>query len=70
MKVGGITYIMEKIYYTVKEVQQLIGCGRDVAYSLVRSKAFPKTKIGKTYFVDKEEFEKWRKKNLYNEFII
>lgn len=58
------------LYYTVKDIQSIIGCGRDKAYSLARSKTFPSTKIGKTFYIDKEEFEKWRKKNAYSEIIL
>lgn len=57
-------------YYTVKDIQQIIGCGRDVAYALVHSKSFPSTKIGKTYYIDKVEFERWRKRYLYKEITI
>lgn len=58
------------LYYTVKDLQQLIGCGRNKAYELVNSKTFPSTKIGKTFYVDKEEFERWRKKNTYSQIIL
>ena len=57
-------------YYTVKDIQNILGCGRDKAYELVRSSTFPKTRIGKTLYIDKDEFEKWRKRNFYSEFKL
>ena len=57
-------------YYSVKDIQSIMGCGRDKAYQLVKSSSFPSTRIGKIMFIDKEEFEKWRKRNSYTEVFI
>ncbi len=60
----------EKMYYSVKDIQTILGCGRGKVYALIRLKTFPKTRIGGTYYIDKEEFEKWRKRNLYSEITL
>ena len=72
---GAILYLEMHImvssdYFSVIEIQQKFGCGRQKAYQIVNSKGFPKTKIGRTYYIDKAEFEKWRKRNLYLEVYI
>jgi len=62
--------MIEKMYYSVQDIQTILGCGRGKAYTLIKLKTFPKTKIGGKYYIDKEEFEKWRKRNLYTEIIL
>lgn len=54
---------MEKEFYLVKDIKEIIGCGLSVAYELMNSRNFPKIKIGKRYYVPKEEFEKWVERN-------
>lgn len=61
---------MANKYMTVKELIEELGTGRDATYNLVRSKTFPSIKIGKKYYIDREEFDKWRKRNLYSEIIL
>ena len=36
---------------TVKDLQSILGIGRDTAYALMHSQAFPAMKIGRRYFV-------------------
>lgn len=43
----------------VKDIMNYMHIGKDKAYALMRSKSFPSTQIGKTYFVTQENFEKW-----------
>lgn len=61
---------MGEVYYSVRDIQSIMGCGRDKVYALSNFKTFPKTMIRKTIYIDKEEFNKWRKRNLYSEVIL
>jgi len=47
------------VIYQVPELSQIMHIGRDKAYALMRSKAFPSTKIGSTYIVTKDKLEEW-----------
>ena len=42
-----------------KDVQKYLGIGRDKAYTLMKMKSFPSTRLGKTYVVTKENLFKW-----------
>lgn len=42
---------------TTKDLQVILKIGRDRAYALMRSKAFPSMKIGARYYVTKEALE-------------
>ena len=57
-------------YYSVNEIQEIIGCGRQKAYKIVNCKGFPKTRIGRSFYIDKKEFDKWRARNMYSEIYI
>lgn len=43
----------------VKDVQERLKIGRDAAYALMKSKAFPSMKLGGRYRVDAVLLEKW-----------
>ncbi len=43
----------------VKDLMEVLHIGRDKAYSLMRSKAFPSTQLGKNYFVTIDNLNKW-----------
>ncbi len=47
------------VIYQVPDIKQIMNIGRDKAYALMRSKAFPSTKLGSTYIVTKDKFEEW-----------
>jgi len=57
-------------YYSIKDIQELFGCGRSKAYDIIALPMFPKMRIGKTFYIDKAEFEKWRNKNLYSAVLL
>ena len=59
-----------KEYYTVQDIQDIYGCSRQKAYSIVGCKGFPKTKIRKTYYINIDEFKKWQSRNLYSEVLL
>lgn len=45
--------------YTVKEIQKILNIGKNTAYQLIESRPFPVIKIGNTYRISKEAFNKW-----------
>lgn len=57
---------MDKKMYTVKDIKEYFNCGINQAYSIVSKRDFPKIKIGRKYYVPKEQFEKWISRNAYN----
>lgn len=59
---------MEKLVYTVHELQTILGVGRSKIYSIVEKAykngdSFRVVKIGKNYFIPIETFNEW----LYGE---
>ncbi len=46
---------------STKDLMDILGIGRDKAYALMKSKSFPSTKIGRTYFVTSDNFKNWMK---------
>lgn len=61
---------VETMLLTVKDLQKRIPIGRDAAYALMHSKAFPSIKIGGRYFVDNAALEKWIEQYTFKEFYI
>lgn len=59
---------MKKLY-TVKDLREF-GFGRDKAYQLMHSKAFPSNKIGGRYYVSAEAFDEWLKRYANKEFLL
>lgn len=56
----GITNnISEKRCYTVKELQEILGISRPTVYELLRRELFSWVKIGTTYRISKNSFDKW-----------
>lgn len=51
-------------YYSVKDIQEILGVGRATTYRLVRSKGFPSITIGKQILIDKEAFVDWQRNQL------
>lgn len=54
---------VETMVLNVQELQMALGIGRDTAYALMRSRAFPSTKIGGRYIVAKDALKSWIKSN-------
>lgn len=50
---------VEKRTYTVPEIQNILGIGKNSAYSLVKSGAFRTVRIGGSIRVSKKSFDKW-----------
>ncbi len=49
----------DKRTYTVPEIQDILGIGKNSAYSLVKSGAFRTVRIGGIIRVSKKSFDKW-----------
>ena len=49
----------EKICYTVKELQEILGISRPTVYELLKMEVFSWVKIGTTYRISKNSFDKW-----------
>lgn len=47
---------------TVKQLQEYLNCGHDLAYQLVRRRDFPSFRIGKFFYIKKAEFVNWLEK--------
>lgn len=47
------------ILYDVQKIQDILHCGRNAAYNLMKSKDFPSIQIGKRLYIEKKEFERW-----------
>lgn len=51
--------IYDKRTYRIDEVMDILGIGRDAAYSLCKSGKFKVVKVGKTLRISKKSFDEW-----------
>lgn len=49
----------EKRIYTVDEIQDILGIGRNSAYNLVKSGVFHSVRIGGNIRISKKSFDEW-----------
>ena len=49
----------EKRIYTVEEIQNILGVGKNTAYNLVKTKAFHSVRIGGNIRISKRSFDAW-----------
>lgn len=47
----------------IKDLMECLSIGKDKAYALMKSRSFPSTRIGKTYFVTENSLKMWLKDN-------
>lgn len=59
-----------KAVYSVRELQTLLGMGKNQTYELVKSGQFPVRKIGSNYLIPKESFDKWIRSGNNNSTIV
>lgn len=45
--------------YTISEVQELLNIGKNTAYDFIKKAPFPVIKIGTTYRIPKDGFDRW-----------
>lgn len=69
MKTEGVLEVQENKVYTIKDIQDYLGIGKNNAYKLIKLPNFPVIKIGKKYIIPKDAFEEWINKNLNKEFF-
>ena len=55
---------------TVKDIQKKLKIGRDRAYALMRSTAFPSIKIGARYYVTEEALDDLLRRYAYKTFEL
>ena len=55
---------------TAKELKEIMHCGLTRAYDLLKSPAFPSTKIGGRYYVTASALKKWLERYENRTFII
>jgi len=56
--------IAEKRTYTVPEIQDILGIGRNAAYTIVKSGAFRTVRIGGSIRISKKSFDAWLDEQL------
>ena len=56
--------------YRVSHLMGILGIGRDKAYALMRSDAFPSIKLGGNYIVSKDKFEDWLNNNSFKKYKL
>lgn len=56
--------ICEKKTYTVQEIMQILGIGKNAAYHLVAEQQFKSVRIGNSIRISKESFDDWLNKNI------
>lgn len=52
---------MEKLIYNTKDLQSVLGIGRETAYALMHNKSFPSIRVGHRFLVEKVALENWLK---------
>ena len=51
-------------YYTIDDVMNILGVGRNTAYKIARLEDVPTLRIGRTIRIEKEGFDKWRRDSV------
>lgn len=55
---------------TVKELQAIFKCSHNKIYQIIAIKGFPVLKIGKQYYIPKDDLKRWFDKNKGNEIAL
>ena len=59
-----------EIIYKTKDIERIMGFGKNKANNLMNSSTFPSTKIGGEWVVTKENFEAWLAKNAHKTIAL
>lgn len=51
--------IKSEFLYTVEEVRQILGVGRNKIYDMIHNKEFPLKRSGKKIIIPKQSFDEW-----------
>ncbi|MBO4864895.1 DNA binding domain-containing protein, excisionase family [Lachnospiraceae bacterium] len=65
-----ISYSDDIKVYTAKDLAEILKIGRDRAYALMKSKAFPSICIGKRYIVTEKALNEWLSNYEHKRYII
>ena len=55
--------------YTIKDIQRILGIGKNNAYKLLKLPTFPVIKIGKRYIIPKNEFDTWVHNSIHKKLL-
>jgi len=55
---------------TPKDVQDILGVGRDVSYKLFKLRGFPSLRIGKRYFVQEERLNQYISEHVKSKITV
>lgn len=55
---------------SVRELQELIGCGRNKIYQILASNTIRYIQIGKQYYIPQSEYDKWVNRNLSKQILL
>ncbi len=61
---------MDKKFYTVKELAEILPIGTSNLYSLVHAKGFPSIKINRRILIPVDEFQKWIESTSGKQIIL
>ena len=61
---------MEKKFYNMKELAEIIPIGTNNLYNLVHSKDFPSISINRRILIPIEDFEQWIKSSAGKSFTV
>ena len=51
---------LPKIYYSIEEVMELLGVGKNKVYNMLYQGTIPRKRIGKKYRIPVNSFNEWR----------
>ena len=52
---------LPKIYYSIEEVMEMLGVGKNKVYEMLYEGSMPRKKIGKKYRIPIDSFTQWAK---------
>ena len=58
------------IMLTPKDIQEHLCLSKNIVYQLIQMDSFPKIKIGNSYRIPKDKYEKWIEQNIRREIIL
>jgi excisionase family DNA binding protein len=58
---------VEREFYSLKEVQTILGCGQSKIYDMVGKGELPAVKLGRVLRIHRADLADWRERNRYGE---
>lgn len=56
--------------YSIKDLQEIMGIGKNTAYKLVKLKGFPFIQIGKKILIPSDGLNKWIEENYGSKIVL